>query len=176
MSLCNESLFFIVHELDVQRNLSILQIPTTRPISPKLGRNKNSASTTNSSESGGSGLSPRVAKEPDKSPRSLPSNGDKSTATSKKPVRNPQTDTLSQPAVTKTKEKSAATKSKTAKIKSPDQKTCAQKTEETETEPASHTEFEEQTGEKSENSPDDNIAHSHLTNPVVVPAQVAVEG
>ncbi|XP_031130068.1 protein WVD2-like 4 isoform X2 [Ipomoea triloba] len=152
------------------------KIPTTRPRSPKLGRNKNSASTTNSSESGGSGLSPRVAKEPDKSPKSLPSNGDKkSTATSTKPVRNLQTETVSQPAVPKTKEKSAATKPKPAKIKSPDQKTG-----ETETEPASHTdELEQQTGEKSENSPaDDNIAaaHSHLTNPVVVPAQVAVEG
>lgn len=143
--------------------MSILQIPTTRPRSPKLGRNKNSASTTNSSESGGSGLSPRVAKEPDKSPKS---NGDKkSTATSTKPVRNLQTETVSQPAVPKTKEKSAATKPKPAKIKSPDQKTD---------------ELEQQTGEKSENSPaDDNIAaaHSHLTNPVVVvPAQVAVEG
>nr|GMD86692.1 protein WVD2-like 4 [Ipomoea batatas] len=139
------------------------KIPTTRPRSPKLGRNKNSASTTNSSESGGSGLSPRVAKEPDKSPKS---NGDKkSTATSTKPVRNLQTETVSQPAVPKTKEKSAATKPKPAKIKSPDQKTD---------------ELEQQTGEKSENSPaDDNIAaaHSHLTNPVVVvPAQVAVEG
>nr|GMD92012.1 protein WVD2-like 4 [Ipomoea batatas] len=139
------------------------KIPTTRPRSPKLGRNKNSASTTNSSESGGSGLSPRVAKEPDKSPKS---NGDKkSTATSTKSVRNLQTETVSQPAVPKTKEKSAATKSKPAKIKSPDQKTD---------------ELEQQTGEKSENSPaDDNIAvaHSHLTNPVVVvAAQVAVEG
>ncbi|XP_019153636.1 PREDICTED: protein WVD2-like 4 isoform X2 [Ipomoea nil] len=145
------------------------KIPTTRPISPKLGRSKNSASTTNSSESGGSGLSPRVAKEPDKSPKS---NGDKkSTATSTKPVRNLQTDTVSQPAVPKTKDKSAATKSKPSKIK---------KTGETETEPVIHTdELEQKMDEKSENSPaDDNIAaaHSHLTNPVVVPAQVAVEG
>ncbi|PHU11163.1 hypothetical protein BC332_18093 [Capsicum chinense] len=44
------------------------KIPTTRAISPKLGRINNSTSRTNSAESGGSCFSPKVIKEQRKSP------------------------------------------------------------------------------------------------------------
>ncbi|KAF3667778.1 hypothetical protein FXO37_09849 [Capsicum annuum] len=43
--------------------VELKRIPTTHTISPKLGRTKNSISTTNSVESGGSCFSPKVIKE-----------------------------------------------------------------------------------------------------------------
>ncbi|CAH9117940.1 unnamed protein product [Cuscuta epithymum] len=63
--------------------------PTTRPISPKLGRNKSSASS--SATSGSESLSPRTVTKPAKSPQALQANSNKNGATSSKGTRmNPQ--------------------------------------------------------------------------------------
>ncbi|CAH9078851.1 unnamed protein product [Cuscuta epithymum] len=126
------------------------KIPTTRPKSPKFGGRKGFAST-NSSESGGSCVSPKVvSKEPIKLLKAP-----KSTFTSKKPTRNLLTYSLPGPPITKnSKERSAECISKLNKIKIPDQKNCLQETEINE-----------------------NVTCSPLSDPhVVVPAEAAVEG
>ncbi|CAH9063504.1 unnamed protein product [Cuscuta europaea] len=62
--------------------------PTTRPISPKLGRNKSSASPATS---GSECLSPKTVNKPGKSPRALQANSNKNGATSSKgKIMNPR--------------------------------------------------------------------------------------
>ncbi|KAK4345839.1 hypothetical protein RND71_036015 [Anisodus tanguticus] len=135
------------------------KIPTTYAISPKLGRNKNSTSTTNSSESGGSCFSPKVIKEQRKSPLA-----NKDTAASKgKPVKNSQTSAQS-PKTSITKAKPAETKSKLSEAKGSDEKTCTEKTEQNEIQPESEM-----------NCVEDNVARPS-NNLVIAQAEVPVEG
>ncbi|XP_009617728.1 protein WVD2-like 4 [Nicotiana tabacum] len=143
--------------------VELKKIPTTRAISPKLGRNKNSTSATNGSESGGSSFSPKVIKEQTKSPRAS-----KDTVASKgkpveikKPVKNSQT-TSQSPKISTTKGKPAETKLKPTEAKGSDEKT-----EEMYIQPNS--------APKSEmNSVEDSVACP--SNPVVIQAEVSVEG
>lgn len=143
-----------------------VQIPTTRAVSPKLGRNKNSTSTTNSSESGGSCFSPRVVKEQAKSPRALLSTSDKVTGASKggKPIETKKP--MKSSSTTKTKGKAVVTKSKPAEAKALDENICEGKSKE----------MLEQSDEKSEMNPANDNAQKP-SNAVVMPsAQVTVEG
>ncbi|XP_060196603.1 protein WVD2-like 4 [Lycium barbarum] len=147
--------------------VELRKIPTTRAVSPKLGRNKNSQSTTNnSSESGGSCFSPRLVKEQVKSPGALLSTSDKVTGVSKggkpietkKPMKNSST--------SKTKGKTVVTKSKPAEAKALNENICQEKSQE----------MLEQPDEKSEVHPIDDNAQQR-SNVVVMPiAQVTVEG
>ncbi|CAN4109434.1 unnamed protein product [Withania somnifera] len=138
--------------------VELKKIPTTRAISPKLGRNKNSTSMTNSSESGGSCFSSKVIKEQRKSPVTS-----KDTVASKgKPVKNSQT-TAQSPKTSVTKGKPAETKSKLAEAKVSDEKTYTEKTEQNEIQPDSEM-----------NCIEDNVARA--SNPVLVQAEVTVEG
>lgn len=125
-----------------------MQIPTTRAISPKLGRNKNSTSTTNSSESGGSYFSPKVIKEQCKS---LVGNKD-NVASKGKPVKTSQT-TAQSPKTAITKAKPAETKSRLAEPK----------VSKNEIQPESEISCVE-----------DNVARP--SNPIVTQAEVTVEG
>ncbi|XP_060177118.1 protein WVD2-like 4 isoform X2 [Lycium barbarum] len=128
--------------------VELKKIPTTRAISPKLGRNKNSTSMTNSSESGG--FSPKVIKEQHKSPVSSKDN----VASKGKPVKkNSQSTTAQSPKISATKVKPAERKSKLAEAKGSDEKKC---TEEMEIQP-------------------DGAPKSEM-NPVIVQAEVSVEG
>ncbi|KAL3825670.1 hypothetical protein ACJIZ3_021699 [Penstemon smallii] len=83
--------------------VELKKIPTTRAISPKLGRNK--GTDGNSLENGGSCLSPRAIKDNCKSPRTPQANGVKGNSASKKSVKS----SLSK---SQTKESSTATKVK----------------------------------------------------------------
>lgn len=143
------------------QKVELRKIPTTRAVSPKLGRNKNSTSTTNSSESGGSCFSPRLVKEQVKSPRALLSTRDKVTVASKgKPVETKKP-IMKSTSTTKTKVKAVGTKSKPAEPKALDENTSEEKPQE----------MLEQPDEKSE------ITNAEQTsNAVVMPsAQVTVE-
>ncbi|XP_050383447.1 protein WVD2-like 4 [Argentina anserina] len=71
--------------------IEIKKIPTTRPISPKLGRHKNSIPSLNSpSEDGGMCLSPLLARERNKSTKGLKEKAEKDIAEPKKPIRKSQ--------------------------------------------------------------------------------------
>ncbi|XP_055818932.1 protein WVD2-like 4 [Solanum dulcamara] len=147
------------------QKVELRKIPTTRAVSPKLGRNKNSISTTNSSESGGSCFSPRFVKEQAKSPRALLSTGDKVTDASKgkpsetkKPMRSSST--------TKTKGQAVVTKSKPAEAKALDENICKGKSKE----------MLEQPDEKSEMNPANDNAQKPSNTVVMPSAQVTVEG
>ncbi|KAK4380668.1 hypothetical protein RND71_002530 [Anisodus tanguticus] len=159
--------------------VELRKIPTTRAVSPKLGRNKNSTSTTtNSSETGGSSFSPRVFKEQVKSPRALLSASDKVTGASKggkpietkKPMKNSST--------TKTKGKTVVTKSKPkpAEAKVLDENICEEKSQEMQVKTDDASRLQEQHDENSEMNPADDNAEQP-SNVVVMPsAQVTVEG
>ncbi|MCD7455221.1 hypothetical protein HAX54_027433 [Datura stramonium] len=138
--------------------VELKKIPTTRAISPKLGRNKNSTSTTNSSESGGSCFSPKLIKEQRKSPVANKDN----IASKGKPVKNSER-TAQSPKTSITKGKPAETKSKLAEAKVLDEKTCTEKTEQNEIQPESEVNYVE-----------DNVAR--MSNPVLVQSEVTVEG
>ncbi|KAH0728993.1 hypothetical protein KY289_000181 [Solanum tuberosum] len=149
------------------QKVELRKIPTTRAVSPKLGRNKNSTSTTNSSESGGSCFSPRVVnKEQVKSPRAMLSTSNKVTGASKggKPIETKKP--MKSSSTTKTKGKAVVTKSKPAEAKALDENICEEKSKE----------MLEQPDEKSEMNPADNNAEKP-PNAIVMPsAQVTVEG
>ncbi|KAL3379317.1 hypothetical protein AABB24_000165 [Solanum stoloniferum] len=149
------------------QKVELRKIPTTRAVSPKLGRNKNSTSTTNSSESGGSCFSPRVVnKEQVKSPRAMLSTSNKVTGASKggKPIETKKP--MKSSSTTKTKGKAVVTKSKPAEAKALDENICEEKSKE----------MLEQPDEKFEMNPADNNAEKP-PNAIVMPsAQVTVEG
>ncbi|KAH0723455.1 hypothetical protein KY285_006557 [Solanum tuberosum] len=134
--------------------VELKKIPTTRAISPKLGRTKNSTSMTNSSESGGSCFSPKVIKEQRKSPVANNDN----VASKGKPVKTSQT-TAQSPKTSITKAKPAETKSRLAEAA----KVSDEKTEQNEIQPESEM-----------NCVEDNVACP--SNPIVVQAEVSVEG
>ena len=87
-----------------------LQIPTTRPISPKLGRNKSSGGATHAKpESVTACVSPRVSNLQKK----VHANGAKSTDTSQNPVKRSQSKLHTRDSVgCKSEEKSAKSKPK----------------------------------------------------------------
>ncbi|KAJ8565212.1 hypothetical protein K7X08_007788 [Anisodus acutangulus] len=157
--------------------VELRKIPTTRALSPKLGRNKNSTSTTtNSSESGGSSFSPRVVKEQVKSPRALLSTSDKVTGASKggKPIETKKP--MQNSSTTKSKGKAVGTKSKSAKAKALDENICEEKSQEMHVKTDDAPRLQEQPNEKSKMNPADDNAEKPLNVVVMPSAQVTVEG
>ncbi|XP_009348636.2 protein WVD2-like 4 [Pyrus x bretschneideri] len=105
--------------------VELKKIPTTRPKSPKLGRNKSSISSlNNSSEVAGVSLSPRLNRELNNSKKGLKTKSEKDVIDPKKPVKKSQTRLHSQ--------ETAATKTeaKCTEEETHDQKACTGKTEE----------------------------------------------
>ncbi|GAA0156133.1 hypothetical protein LIER_13696 [Lithospermum erythrorhizon] len=102
--------------------VELKKIPTTRAISPKLGRTKNSVAASIHSSESGSCNSPQVSIDQGKSPRAFPTKGDKtSTPSSMKAVRSSQPKSQSRSSLgSKTEAKPVKTKAKTVEAKNLD--------------------------------------------------------
>ncbi|XP_022151391.1 protein WVD2-like 4 isoform X2 [Momordica charantia] len=116
------------------------KIPTTRAISPKLGRHKSSTA-----EAGASVHSPRQNGEPSNSPRAFRAKSDKETISLKKPAKKPQTK-LQPNEAPASKTEGAAIKSK-PKISKPERQhpkaDISEITKQEEQQPADHPESNE---------------------------------
>lgn len=145
----------------------ILQIPTTRPISPKLGRNKDhsSAATNVSSEANN--------QEQGKTPRVIRAKSDKSVVASKKPIKKSR-ESVANKAEGKPVE---LVKETTAKEESQDQKTSVGEVEESRKQLVNSGEFEDKIEMDSEMNAGKNYGSGMvLLGPEIQPAEVAVGG
>ncbi|CAN6577257.1 unnamed protein product [Malus baccata var. baccata] len=126
--------------------VELKKIPTTRPKSPKLGRNKSSISSLNSSSEGaGASLSPRLNQELNISKKGLKTKSEKDVIDPKKPIRKSQTRLHSQEnAATKTEAKPAKSPPKGTKEETQDQKVHTGKTEEAQDQSGHLSEFQDE--------------------------------
>ncbi|KAK6152239.1 hypothetical protein DH2020_014874 [Rehmannia glutinosa] len=131
--------------------VELKKIPTTRAISPKLGRHKGTASASNSPC-----VSPRVSRDNCKSPKSPLTNGDKGNAFIKKSAKS----SLSKP---QTREPTTPRKAKHAETEGQDRPRCS---------PELVDQIEEEPEKNTLCSDGSNLASS---NADAMPAEVAVE-
>ncbi|XP_059646562.1 protein WVD2-like 4 [Cornus florida] len=159
--------------------VELKKIPTTRAISPKLGRNKSFiAAGNNTSEGRGLCLSPRVYRDHSKSPKGSQASCDKDIAASKKLIRKSQSKLQPQESVTtKTEGIPVEAKPKTTETESQDQKTSEGESKESQNQSVNPFEVEDRIEPECEKTPaQSNGDFSSSGNPDIMPVEVAVGG
>ncbi|GMJ13970.1 hypothetical protein HRI_005066200 [Hibiscus trionum] len=153
------------------------KIPTTRAISPKLGRHKSGAAGTNNpSEGDGSGVSPSFNQERNSSTKRTQTNGNEDNVAPKKTVKKLQPK-LQSKETTKSEEKPGKSKPKTKKTENPVQDTCVGKPEENQNGPINLPQSEDIVTIAEEMNPAQNGGPiPSLANPDIIPHPVTVGG
>ncbi|XP_039007658.1 protein WVD2-like 4 isoform X2 [Hibiscus syriacus] len=156
--------------------VELKKIPTTRAISPKLGRHKGSAAATNSSEGDGSGVSLSLNQERNNSTKKTQTNGGEDNVASKKIVKKPQPK-LQSKETAKAEEKPGKTKPKTKKAENPVQDACVRKPEVNQNDPINLPQSEDAVTTSEEINPAQNGGQiPSLANSDIMPCQVTVGG
>ncbi|OMO69169.1 hypothetical protein CCACVL1_19627 [Corchorus capsularis] len=159
--------------------VELKKIPTTRAISPKLGRHKSTvAATNNPSEGNGSSVSPSVNQEQNGSTKRTQANGNEENVGSKKTIRKSQPKIQSKE-VSKAEEKPGKSKPKTKKPENTVQEACVEKPEENQNHPVNLPQCEDATisvAAEEINPAANGGPIPSLANPEIMPRQVTVGG
>ncbi|KDP36079.1 hypothetical protein JCGZ_08723 [Jatropha curcas] len=167
--------------------VELKKIPTTRPISPKLGRNKSSNTSINSpAEGGGSSLSPRSSQVPHPLNKDLSNpikgiqrNGNNDIVASKTPIKKSQPKLQTKSATTGAEGKTMKSKGKPVESESRNPQACAEKAEENHTSSVNVLTCEN--GSDTNTMPENNSAQDgglilSPPNPEIILAEVTVGG
>ncbi|OMO68646.1 hypothetical protein COLO4_29512 [Corchorus olitorius] len=159
--------------------VELKKIPTTRAISPKLGRHKSTvAATNNPSEGNGSSVSPSLNQEQNGSTKRTQANGNEENVGSKKTIRKSQPKIQSKE-VSKAEEKPGKSKPKTKKPENTVQEACVEKPEENQNHPVNLPQSEDATisvAAEEINPAANGGPIPSLANPEMMPRQVTVGG
>ncbi|XWS66549.1 hypothetical protein CRYUN_Cryun05aG0209200 [Craigia yunnanensis] len=157
--------------------VELKKIPTTRAISPKLGRHKSSvAATNNPSEGDGSSVSPSLNQEQNVSTKITQTNGNEDNVASKKAVKKSQPNLQSEE-INKAEKKPGKSKPKTRSVGNPVEDACLGKPEENQNHPVNLPQCEDALTVADEINPAQNGGPiPNLANPEIMPRQVTVGG
>ncbi|KAA8518438.1 hypothetical protein F0562_015912 [Nyssa sinensis] len=159
--------------------VELKKIPTTRAISPKLGRHKSSnAAPNNSSEGIGSCLSPPVNGDQSKSPKGIQASYGKDIAASKKPIRKSQSKLQPWGSVSaKSEGKLVKLEPKITEADDKDLTASAGESKESQDQSVNPLELQDCIDPASENNPARNNGEIlRAPNPEIMPAEVTVGG
>ncbi|XWS56100.1 hypothetical protein CRYUN_Cryun09bG0057400 [Craigia yunnanensis] len=160
--------------------VELKKIPTTRAISPKLGRHKSSvAATNNPSEADGSSFSPSLNQEQNGSTKRIQTNGNEDNVASKKAVKKSQPK-LQSKEIIKAEEKPGKMKPKTRRVENlenPVEDACVGKPVETQNHLVNLPQCEDAVTVADEKNPAQNGGPiPSLANLEIMPRQVIVGG